>query len=71
MAVKRMDNIASWSRTSTPRSVFLELGLTFEGRMPIEGDWAGRVTGVRGQRDVFGALEWLMGGRSWSVVVAE
>jgi catechol 2,3-dioxygenase-like lactoylglutathione lyase family enzyme len=29
---------------------FLELGLTLEGRMPIEGDWAGRVTGVRGQR---------------------
>jgi catechol 2,3-dioxygenase-like lactoylglutathione lyase family enzyme len=29
---------------------FTELGLTFEGRMPIEGEWAGRVTGVRGQR---------------------
>jgi catechol 2,3-dioxygenase-like lactoylglutathione lyase family enzyme len=29
---------------------FLELGLTLEGRMPIEGEWAGRVTGVRGQR---------------------
>jgi catechol 2,3-dioxygenase-like lactoylglutathione lyase family enzyme len=29
---------------------FTELGLTLEGRMPIEGDWAGRVTGVRGQR---------------------
>jgi catechol 2,3-dioxygenase-like lactoylglutathione lyase family enzyme len=29
---------------------FAELGLTFEGRMPIEGDWAGRVTGVRDQR---------------------
>jgi catechol 2,3-dioxygenase-like lactoylglutathione lyase family enzyme len=29
---------------------FLELGLTIEGRMPIEGEWAGRVTGVRGQR---------------------
>jgi catechol 2,3-dioxygenase-like lactoylglutathione lyase family enzyme len=29
---------------------FLELGLSLEGRMPIEGDWAGRVTGVRGQR---------------------
>src|SRR6478735_2116555 len=29
---------------------FTALGLTLEGRMPIEGDWAGRVTGVRGQR---------------------
>jgi catechol 2,3-dioxygenase-like lactoylglutathione lyase family enzyme len=29
---------------------FTELGLTLEGRMPIEGDWAGRVTGVRDQR---------------------
>jgi catechol 2,3-dioxygenase-like lactoylglutathione lyase family enzyme len=29
---------------------FTELGLVLEGRMPIEGDWAGRVTGVRGQR---------------------
>src|ERR1044071_7918735 len=29
---------------------FAELGLTLEGRMAIEGEWAGRVTGVRGQR---------------------
>ena len=29
---------------------FTALGLTLEGRMPIEGDWAGRVTGLRGQR---------------------
>jgi len=29
---------------------FTELGLGLEGRMPIEGEWAGRVTGVRGQR---------------------
>jgi catechol 2,3-dioxygenase-like lactoylglutathione lyase family enzyme len=29
---------------------FTALGLTLEGRMPIEGEWAGRVTGVRGQR---------------------
>jgi catechol 2,3-dioxygenase-like lactoylglutathione lyase family enzyme len=31
-------------------SFFLELGHELEGRMTIEGDWAGRVTGVRGQR---------------------
>jgi catechol 2,3-dioxygenase-like lactoylglutathione lyase family enzyme len=29
---------------------FTELGLMLEGRMPIEGEWAGRVTGVRDQR---------------------
>lgn len=29
---------------------FTELGLYLEGRMPIEGDWSGRVTGLRGQR---------------------
>jgi catechol 2,3-dioxygenase-like lactoylglutathione lyase family enzyme len=28
---------------------FIELGLNLEGRMPIEGEWAGRVTGVRDQ----------------------
>lgn len=29
---------------------FTELGLTFEGRALIEGDWAGRVTGLGSQR---------------------
>jgi catechol 2,3-dioxygenase-like lactoylglutathione lyase family enzyme len=29
---------------------FAELGLELEGRSMIEGDWSGRVTGVRGQR---------------------
>jgi catechol 2,3-dioxygenase-like lactoylglutathione lyase family enzyme len=29
---------------------FTELGLALEGRMLIEGEWSGRVTGVRGQR---------------------
>src|SRR3954451_23908763 len=29
---------------------FTELVYTLEGRMPVEGEWAGRVTGVRGQR---------------------
>ncbi len=29
---------------------FTELGLELEGRMPIEGEWAGRVTGLPGQR---------------------
>lgn len=29
---------------------FSELGLTLEGRFMIDGDWAGRVTGVRSQQ---------------------
>lgn len=29
---------------------FVELGMTLEGRMMIEGDWSGRVTGLHGQR---------------------
>lgn len=29
---------------------FRELGLNFEGRMMIEGEWAGRVTGLPNQR---------------------
>jgi len=31
-------------------SFFVELGLELEGRTMIDGDWSGRVTGVRGQR---------------------
>ena len=31
-------------------SFFVELGLELEGRGTIEGEWAGRVTGVREQR---------------------
>ena len=29
---------------------FAELGLTLEGRAMVEGEWAGRVTGLPGQR---------------------
>ncbi|KRB48749.1 VOC family protein [Phenylobacterium sp. Root700] len=31
-------------------SFFTELGLTFEGRAVVEGEWAGRVTGLGDQR---------------------
>ena len=31
-------------------SFFAELGLELEGRAKIEGDWSGRVTGLRDQR---------------------
>lgn len=51
MAVKRMDNVGIVVEDlDAAIGFFLELGLTLEGRMPIEGEWAGRVTGVRGQR---------------------
>src|ERR671924_2086453 len=51
MAVKRMDNVGIVVEDiEAAIEFFSELGLTLEGRMPIEGEWAGRVTGVRGQR---------------------
>jgi catechol 2,3-dioxygenase-like lactoylglutathione lyase family enzyme len=51
MTVKRMDNVGIVvENLDAAVEFFVELGLTLEGRMPIEGDWAGRVTGVRGQR---------------------
>ena len=51
MTVKRMDNVGIVvENLDAAIEFFTELGLTLEGRMPIEGEWAGRVTGVRGQR---------------------
>jgi catechol 2,3-dioxygenase-like lactoylglutathione lyase family enzyme len=51
VALQRMDNVGIVVESlDAPVSFFLELGLELEGRMTIEGDWAGRVTGVRGQR---------------------
>ncbi len=51
MAVKRMDNVGIVvENLDAAIEFFTELGLTLEGRMPIEGEWAGRVTGVRDQR---------------------
>lgn len=51
MTVIRMDNVGIVVEDlDAAVAFFTELGLTLEGRMPIEGDWAGRVTGVRGQR---------------------
>lgn len=51
MTVKRMDNVGIVVE-DLDRAInfFIELGLSLEGRMPIEGEWAGRVTGVRDQR---------------------
>ena len=51
MALKRMDNVGIVVDDLTATiDFFLELGLELEGRATIEGEWAGRVTGVRGQR---------------------
>lgn len=51
MTVTRMDNVGIVVEDlDSAIQFFTELGLTLEGRMPIEGEWAGRVTGVRGQR---------------------
>jgi catechol 2,3-dioxygenase-like lactoylglutathione lyase family enzyme len=51
MTIKRMDNVGIVvADLDAAVAFFTELGLVLEGRMPIDGEWAGRVTGVRGQR---------------------
>ena len=51
MTVKRMDNVGIVVESlDTAISFFGELGLELEGRATIEGEWAGRVTGLRDQR---------------------
>lgn len=51
MTVVRMDNVGIVVEDlDAAIAFFIELGLVLEGRMPIEGEWAGRVTGVRDQR---------------------
>ncbi len=51
MTVKRMDNVGIVVEDLDAAIEFFRvLGLTLEGRMPIEGEWSGRVTGVHGQR---------------------
>ena len=51
MTVKRMDNVGIVVESlDTAISFFAELGLKLEGRATIDGEWAGRVTGVRDQR---------------------
>jgi catechol 2,3-dioxygenase-like lactoylglutathione lyase family enzyme len=51
MALKRMDNVGIVvDDIEESIDVFRELGLEFEGRTMIEGEWAGRVTGLGDQR---------------------
>ena len=51
MAIKRMDNIGIVvDDLEATIDFFRELGLELEGRGTIEGEWAGRVTGLGDQR---------------------
>src|SRR5512141_551013 len=51
MTVKRMDNVGIVVESLDEAvSFFAELGLKLEGRATIEGEWAGRVTGLGDQR---------------------
>jgi catechol 2,3-dioxygenase-like lactoylglutathione lyase family enzyme len=51
MAVKRLDNIAIVVEDlGATIEFFRELGLELEGRGMVDGEWAGRVTGLRDQR---------------------
>src|ERR671922_1799 len=51
MTLKRMDNVGIVVESlDTAISFFTELGLELEGRAMVEGEWAGRVTGLGDQR---------------------
>lgn len=51
MAVTRMDNVGIVVEDlDAAIDFFTELGLILEGRSRIDGEWAGRVTGLRGQK---------------------
>jgi len=51
MALKRMDNVGIVVEDlGGTIDFFRELGLELEGRTTIEGEWAGRVTGLGNQR---------------------
>ena len=51
MALKRMDNVGIVvDDLGGAIDFFRELGLELEGRAMIEGEWAGRVTGLGDQR---------------------
>lgn len=50
MSLKRMDNVGIVVESlDEVISFFTELGLKLEGRATIEGEWAGRVTGLGNQ----------------------
>ncbi|MFL5504145.1 MAG: VOC family protein [Gemmatimonadaceae bacterium] len=50
MTVKRMDNVGIVVESlDAAISFFSELGLKLEGRAMVEGEWAGRITGLGNQ----------------------
>ena len=51
MTVKRMDNVGIVvENLDTAIAFFTDLGLQLEGRTFVEGEWAGRITGLGNQR---------------------
>lgn len=51
MTIKRMDNVGIVVESlDAVIPFFVELGMKLEGRAMIEGEWAGRVTGLGNQR---------------------
>ena len=51
MTLKRMDNMGIVVESlDTTIAFFAELGMRLEGRAMIEGEWAGRITGLGNQR---------------------
>jgi catechol 2,3-dioxygenase-like lactoylglutathione lyase family enzyme len=51
VTLQRMDNVGIVVESlDAAISFFAELGLELEGRATVEGDWAGRVTGLGDQR---------------------
>jgi len=51
MTIRRMDNVGIVVESlDAVIPFFVELGLKLEGRANIEGEWAGRVTGLGNQR---------------------
>ena len=51
MALKRMDNVGIVVESlDVAIAFFTELGMRLEGRAMIEGEWAGRITGLGDQR---------------------
>ena len=51
MTLERMDNVGIVVESLDEAiSFFTELGLKLEGRATVEGEWAGRVTGLGNQR---------------------
>ncbi len=57
MTVKRMDNVGIVVEDiDAAIEFFTELGLELDGRATIDGEWAGRVTGLRDQRVEIGMM---------------